>query len=129
MSQKLCIQKQYGKTTITIEAIQMGDDLCVCIYGGDRPHIGAVAVAQARPSLKSDGTSSATTSVIALLGHKEDEIAKQAADTLARLFGVTVSVSCGIHIDNLAENELRTVIDGIHTTLTAFIMQRQGEMS
>jgi hypothetical protein len=52
-----------------VQAQWVGADLVVTIGGGSRPHVGAVAVAQPRPSLKGDGTVSATASVIALLGH------------------------------------------------------------
>lgn len=55
----------------------IGQDLLVAISGGEKPHIGAVSVAQPRPSLKDPKHTSATASVICLIGHKEDEIAKK----------------------------------------------------
>ncbi len=76
----------------------IGKDLMVAVWGGEKPHIGAVAVAQPRPSLSpSNDQASATTSVICLLGHKEDTIAKSAAETLAAAMNRPVVVSAGMH--------------------------------
>jgi hypothetical protein len=47
--------------------------------------------------------------VIALLGHKEDALARRlAADLAARLGGVA-TVACGIHLDGITAEELRDV--------------------
>lgn len=84
---------------LTMTAIPMGEDLCVALCGGERSHIGAVAVSQPRPSLADALVTSATTSVIAMPGHKEDLLARRLAARLATTLGVVVSVSCGIHVD------------------------------
>lgn len=41
----------YEKEQLKIEMQQMGEDLCIHFYGGDRGHIGSVAMAEPRPSL------------------------------------------------------------------------------
>ncbi len=87
----------------------MGKDTSVALQSGEAGHIGAVAVSQARPSLSDDGSCSATTSVIALLGHKEDELARAVASRLARALGGVVSVACGVHLDAIRPEELRDV--------------------
>jgi predicted flavoprotein YhiN len=89
-----------------VQAQWVGADLVVTIGGGSRPHVGAVAVAQPRPSLKGDGTVSATASVIALLGHKEDELARWAALHLASRLNTTVVVTAGLHVDNATMEEI-----------------------
>jgi hypothetical protein len=89
-----------------VQAHWVGADLVVTIGGGTRPHVGAVAVAQPRPSLKGDGSVSATASVIALLGHKEDELARWAALHLASRLNTTVVVTAGLHIDNATMEEI-----------------------
>jgi hypothetical protein len=61
---------------------RIGEDLLVAIWGGERPHIGAVAVAQLRPSLRDQSAVSATASVFCYVAHKEDDIAKEAAESL-----------------------------------------------
>ncbi len=87
------------RLVLTMSAISMGQDLCVALYGGDRPHIGAVAISQPRPSLADPAVRSATTSVVAVLGHKEDMLARQVSARLAAALGVVVAVTCGIHVD------------------------------
>ncbi|MBI3122079.1 MAG: hypothetical protein HYZ03_07340, partial [candidate division NC10 bacterium] len=54
------------------------------LVGGDIPHIGAVAISIPRPSRADARRRSATTSVFALLGHKEDELARPVAASLAQ---------------------------------------------
>lgn len=89
---------------------RIGADLLVSIRGGERPHIGAVAVAQPRPSLKDPQITSATASVFCLLGHKEDEMAKTASEILAAALNTTVVVTAGIHWDHLTPAGIQTVI-------------------
>jgi hypothetical protein len=89
--------------------VAMGRDLAVTLAGGERPHIGAVAVSQGRPSLADGGRTSATTSVIALAGHKEDELARTLAARFASELDAVVSCACGIHLDHILPAELREI--------------------
>lgn len=88
----------------------IGQDLLIAIWGGEKPHIGAVAVAQPRPSLKDPRLTSATASVICLVGHKEDELAKAAAEILAATLNTRVVVTAGIHWDSLPPEGIQRVI-------------------
>lgn len=100
-----------GRVNVTFSALYLGKDLAVCLYGGDTPYIGAVAVARPRPGLGGpDDEPSAVCSVIALAGNKEDELARSVAMTMAGELGVTVSVSCGIHLDGASAEEIRQAL-------------------
>ncbi len=88
----------------------IGEDLLVAIWGGDRPHIGATAVAQPRPSLRDPERTSATASVICLPGHKEDELAKKASEKIASAINVNVVVAAGIHWDGLTLEGIAKVV-------------------
>ena len=88
----------------------IGQDLLVAIWGGEKPHIGAVSVAQPRPSLKYPEVMSATASVICLLGHKENELAKAASEILAAALNTSVVVTAGIHWDNISKDGIQKVI-------------------
>jgi hypothetical protein len=103
------LSRSRGRIALRLTAARLGADLSVTLSGGDRPHIGAVAVSQARPSLHAGGGTSATTSVIALLGHKEDELARQVAARMAVATAGTVCVACGIHVDAIGVAELEDV--------------------
>ncbi|MBW1862177.1 MAG: hypothetical protein JRJ02_07365 [Deltaproteobacteria bacterium] len=88
----------------------IGQDLLVAIWGGERPHIGAVSIAQPRPSLKDPTVTSSTASVFCLLGHKEDELTKAAAEVLAAALNTNVIVTAGTHWDNIDQNDIEKVI-------------------
>ena len=105
----------------------MGNDCCVVITGGDRPHLGAVALAQARPSLSDPAKTSASTSVLTLLGHKEDALAHRAATRLARDLAANVVVCCGIHVDAITADELKFIDEAIDRICFRFGRQIQEE--
>ncbi len=95
----------------------VGEDVLVAIWGGDKPHIGAVAAATPRPSLKDPNVTSATASVICFLGHKEDELAKAASEMIAAKLNTRVVVTAGIHWDNLSEDGIRSVMKNSKTLM------------
>ncbi|MBW2122047.1 MAG: hypothetical protein JRH07_09395 [Deltaproteobacteria bacterium] len=87
----------------------MGEDLVISIWGGSRPHVGAVALAVPRPSLGNRVALSATSSVLTRLGHKEDEIVKAVSERVSAALGTAVVVAAGIHWDDLREEGITTV--------------------
>ncbi len=99
-----------GSYDIEADIRRIGDDFLVSIYGGEVPHIGAVAAAHPRPSLKDPAEMSATASVICYTAHKEDDLAKQAAETLAAALNTRVVVTAGIHWDNLSETGINQIV-------------------
>ncbi|MFZ5812905.1 MAG: hypothetical protein ACOY4F_12760 [Thermodesulfobacteriota bacterium] len=98
---------------LTISAMLMGDDLWVALAGHGRPHIGAVAVSRPRPSPDGAGTTTATTSVLAVVGHKEDQIARRMAARLASTLGAVVIVSCGIHLEGASERTTENITETV----------------
>jgi hypothetical protein len=90
----------------------VGADLLVCIWGGERPHIGAVAAAQPRPSLADASARSATASVITFLGHKEDGVVKSVGEALAAALDTNVVVTAGIHWDDISPEGIAAVNKG-----------------
>jgi hypothetical protein len=99
-----------GAYDLTANVRRIGRDLLVAIWGGEKPHIGAVAVAQSRPSLKDPDVTSATTSVICYVGHKEDDLVKASAEILAAVLNTRVVVTAGIHWDNLDQKGIDTIL-------------------
>jgi hypothetical protein len=104
------VATQQGEYDIEAHVRFIGDDLLVSISGGEKPHIGAVAVAQPRPSLKDPTLTSATASVFCYVGHKEDELAKHAAEQLAKALNTRVVVTAGIHWNDLSEEGIQKVM-------------------
>jgi hypothetical protein len=92
-------------------ALRLGQDWLISIWGGVRPHIGAVAAAQPRPSLKDEKVTSATASVLCFLGHKEDVIVKDVSEKLAASLKTNVVVTAGIHWDDIDLEGIQRIID------------------
>ncbi|RJX29641.1 MAG: hypothetical protein C4525_14195 [Desulfarculus sp.] len=90
-----------GGYELAAEARWVGADLLVCIWGGQAPHIGAVAMATPRPSLADPQQTSATASVFTYVGHKEDRLAQEAAEALSASLNCRVVVTAGCHWDGL----------------------------
>ena len=104
------IHTDEGSYDLSANVRLIGQDVLVAIWGGEKPHIGAVAVAQPRPSLKDPNVTSASASVICLVGHKEDELSKAAAEILAATLNTQVVVTAGIHWDNLEPQGIQQII-------------------
>jgi len=116
-----------GEYDLEASVRAIGEDLLVAVWGGEKPHIGAVAAAQPRPSLKDPRTTSATASVFCYLGHKEDGLAKQAAERLAAAFDTRVVVTAGIHWDNLSEEGIRKVMQNSALLLDLVVRRIQAD--
>ncbi|MCF8032913.1 MAG: hypothetical protein K9K66_07870 [Desulfarculaceae bacterium] len=95
-------------------AVWIGSDLLVYVWGGESPHIGAVAMATPRPSLADPARTSSTASVFTYLGHKEDRLAQAMAERLSSKLGVKVVLTAGIHWDGLAREAIEMVEANSH---------------
>jgi len=104
------IKTQEGAYDLEAYVRRIGMDFVVAIWGGDRPHIGAVSVAQPRPSLKDPDVTSASASVICILGHKEDELAKAVSEILSSSLNAVVTVIAGIHWDNISAQGVQQIV-------------------
>ena len=109
-TREFTVQTEEEAYNLSASVRLIGEDVLVAIWGGEKPHIGAVAVAQPRPSLKDPEVTSSSASVICLVGHKEDELAKAAAEILAAALETQVVVTAGIHWDNLAPEGIQFVV-------------------
>jgi hypothetical protein len=109
-SKEFTINTNEGEYDLTASVRLIGRDVLVAIWGGEKPHIGAVATAQPRPSLKDPSLTSATASVFCYVGHKEDELAKAAAEILAAAFKTNVVVTAGIHWNRIKEEGIQRII-------------------
>lgn len=92
---------------VEAEVIICGKDLNVCIGGGESYHIGASALAIPRRSLANEEESSSSASVLCVVGHKEDELARKTALELSALFECRVNVTIGMHIDHAAKEDIK----------------------
>jgi hypothetical protein len=91
-------------------SLLLGDDLVICLWGGTEPHVGAVALAQPRPSIADHLVTSSTSSILTLLGHKEDVVAKLVAERVSADSNRNVVVAAGIHWDNIGEEAIEEIV-------------------
>jgi len=88
---------------------EVGQDLLVSIWGGTRPHIGAIGIGVPRPSLKNPKKWSATSSNFTFLGNKEDIMVKKFSEKLASRLRRNVVVTMGFHWDGITSQEIKTI--------------------
>jgi gallate decarboxylase subunit D len=130
MRKPFSISAQEGRFLLQALVVPIGDDLLVSIWGGTHPHIGAVALALPRPSLRDKRKTSATSSVLTVLGHKEDQTVKLVSETLSAALKKNTAVTAGIHWDQLKPEEINVIIK-LTGKLTQKIIERlkkQGDI-
>lgn len=116
---KVCIED--GKYSVFACIVRCGQDISVTVGGGEAPHVGASALAIPRPSLNDPETCSASTSVLCVTGHKEDEFARRAAQTLASKLNCVVNVTAGVHIEQAQPEELLRLDKNLEALLSAVL--------
>ena len=109
MMEEIAVAK--GRININGKAFLVGEDLCVIISGGDSPHIGCVTLSVPRPSLSNKSKISSTTSILNLVGHKDDEAARYVSEILSSKLNKNVAVTCGIHVDDIKAEEIHIVME------------------
>lgn len=102
---------------------EVGQDILVSIWGGTRPHIGAVGMAIPRPSLSNPEKWSATSSNFTFVGHKEDILTKKISEKLASRLRKNVVVTAGVHWDSITPQEIK-IIENLAEKLSDRILKR-----
>jgi len=102
---------------------EVGQDILVSIWGGTRPHIGAVGIAVPRHSLKNPRQWSATSSNFTFPGHKEDLLVKKISEKLAAQLRKNVVVVAGIHWDSITLKEIK-IIENLTEGLSDRILKK-----
>jgi gallate decarboxylase subunit D len=116
IAKPVLVQTRSGVFDLTASVTSIGNDLIVAIWGG-KPHIGAVALAQARKSIKDPEKLGATSSVLCILGHKEDYVVKAVSERLASLANCSIVVVAGMHWDNVGDSDLHQISQNVETLI------------
>ena len=124
---RIHVATSHPSFVVEAEAIRIGADVLVYVWGGTRPHIGAIAAAAPRPSLDDGGRTSATASVLTYPGHKEDVVVKNLAEALAAAIGTNVVVTAGIHWDHLDPDAIGTIIARCREIATLLVNALKGD--
>ena len=110
-----------GRHRVWGSALFSMGSVSVNLLGGDAPHVGAVAVAIPRASHARPAQRSATTSVLALVGHKDDELARSMASALARRLAVTAVVTAGVHLEQAQPSDIAAVVRNARAAVKAIL--------
>ena len=87
--------------------VRTDDGITVTLAGGDKSHIGAIAI--------SDGMGHISTTTFP--GHKETVIAETWAKELYEKYRFPVVVACGIHYDNINKTGIEKVVKACNELL------------
>ncbi len=110
---------------VDMHAVLCGQDLNVAVCGGTKPHVGACALSVPRESLQDASRRSASESVLCVLAHKDDELAKNIAHSLAAQFGCVACVSVGLHVDNAGKSEIQQLLHNAQDALAQLTAKLQ----
>ena len=98
--------KEFNQHSILVQVQEVGNDLSICISGGDKPHIGAVALGIPISLPHDPSVHTSSVSLMTVPGHKEDEFALRVSRKLAKQLNKVVVTSCGIHIQGIKKDEI-----------------------
>ncbi|OGW18802.1 MAG: hypothetical protein A3G93_13465 [Nitrospinae bacterium RIFCSPLOWO2_12_FULL_45_22] len=117
------IDEGNGSCRVSLRAFALTNGIIVHITGGDEPHIGGVAVGLPRPSTQDPSRVTANVSVISILGHKDDELARPIADRLVRELNSIIVVIAGVHIHQANQTDIERIIDNTNLAVEEFLRQ------
>ncbi len=95
--------------SLEVSAAFVGEDILVCLQGGERPHLGCVVQTEPRESLTGDGSVSATSSVLNYPGHKDEVVCRYVAEKISRELKRRVVCTGGFHKEGINVDEIREV--------------------
>jgi gallate decarboxylase subunit D len=95
-----------GRHRVEGTAVVTAAGVVLCLAGGERGHIGAVGLGVPRPSQRDPARRSATSSVLTLTGHRDDELAKPLAEWAAARLGQVAVVTVGVHVEGATPEEI-----------------------
>lgn len=110
-----------GKYIVTAKVHRLDSGLTITLYGGEKAHVGSVVVAIPRPSLQNPSITSATSSVINLVGHKDEDVARPLAEKLAKTFGQVAVVTAGIHVERATPEDIKIIKQNVEEVTLAMI--------
>jgi hypothetical protein len=109
------LRRKVSRIEIILEAKKIGDDYMLTLTGG-REHIGAVAV-----GLYDEKSQRASSSVLTLPGHREEQLALQGARQVSRATMKTTVFVAGIHQDNISPGEIKDIVSTAEEMIQNFI--------
>lgn len=108
---------------LEVSAAFVGEDVLICLQGGERPHLGCVVQTEPRESLTGDGSVSATSSVLNYPGHKDEVVCRYVAEKISRELKRRVVCTGGFHKDGITIEEIREVQRAVETVTEKIVVK------
>ena len=99
-------REKFLNSFIEVSGAFLGEDILLCLQGGEKPHIGCVIQAIPRPSLLKDGSISVTSSVLNVTGHKDEVLCQTLAHQVCSVVHRVVVCTGGFHMDNITMEQI-----------------------
>lgn len=109
--------------SLEVSAAFVGEDILVCLQGGERPHLGCVVQTEPRESLTGDDSVSATSSVLNYPGHKDEVVCRYVAEKISRELKRRVVCTGGFHKDGITIEEIREVQWAVETVTEKIVVK------
>ena len=107
--------RKVSRIEIILEAKKIGDDYLLILMGG-REHVGAVGIGHF-----DEKSQRASSSVVTMPGHREEQLALQGARQVSRATKKTTVFVAGIHQDNISPEEIKDVVSAAEEMIADFI--------
>jgi len=98
------IKRNVGSIEIVLDAKKIGNDYLVTLTGG-RDHVGAVAI-----GFFDEKSQRASSSVITIPGHREEQLALKGARQVSIATKKTTIFIAGIHKDNINHEDIKNIV-------------------
>ena len=116
----------HSKYQIELQAIHCGADYSVIICGGERGHVGAVALGCNASGINGHENRGATVSVLVALGTRDAAVVRWASKYLATELKSNISVSAGIHVENSSGEDIQCLLENCKAACRQFIANLQS---
>jgi hypothetical protein len=90
-----------GKHTVFLEEKEIGNEVLLTLYGGEKPHIGVIVVAEPGKETKVFKTEER---------HKDDIVAVPIAEKKRDSTNKKVVCIAGIHVENATSEDINTIV-------------------
>lgn len=107
------VKKQLSFAELTVQGYKIGEEYCIHVSGGERPHIGCVVLAIPRPSLCNSDVTSVTSSVLNVTGHKDEYICRRLSEAVAKRKNTVAVCTGGFHMDEITTEQIQELMDCI----------------
>lgn len=94
-------ERMFRGKSITVEITVTDCGVQVGLYGGDKPHIGAVGIVDHAGKI----------SVTQFEGHKESVLCQQWCEALFKIVKCPVVMSTGVHYDNASKEDILQIME------------------